>query len=158
MLKYVIKRIFSSIITVWVVVTLTFILMHAIPGGPFVSEKNIPPEVEAMIKAQYNLDKPLVWQYSHYLGNLVKFDLGPSLKYKGRTVNDLISDGISTSAQLGLVSVMLALFLGLPLGITSALKQGKWQDNFVMFLSILGITIPSFVLATLLLYFISFKF
>lgn len=158
MLKYVIKRIFSSIITVWVVVTLTFILMHAIPGGPFVSEKNIPPEVEAMIKAQYNLDKPLVWQYSHYLGNLVKFDLGPSLKYKGRTVNDLISDGISTSAQLGLVSVMLALFLGLPLGITSALKQGKWQDNFVMFLSILGITIPSFVLATLLLYFFSFKF
>lgn len=157
MLKYIIKRIFSSIITVWVIVTLTFILMHAIPGGPFASEKNIPPEVEAMINAKYNLDKPLVWQYGHYLGNLVKFDLGPSLKYKGRTVNDLINDGISTSAQLGLVAVMLALFLGVPLGITSALKQGKWQDNFVMFLSILGITIPSFVLATLLLYFFSFK-
>lgn len=157
MLKYIIKRIFSAVITVWVVVTLTFMLMHAIPGGPFASEKNIPPEIEALVNAQYNLDKPLLWQYGYYLKNLVKFDLGPSLKYKGRTVNDLINDGISTTVQLGLVSVLLALFIGLPLGITSALKQGKWQDNFVMFLSILGITIPSFVLATLFLYFFSFK-
>lgn len=157
MLKYIIKRILSAIITVWVVITLTFILMHAIPGGPFSSEKNIPPEIEAQIQAQYNLDKPLWWQYGHYLKNLLKLDLGPSYKYKGRTVNDLIHDGFSTTAELGLVAVALALAVGMPLGITSALKQGKWQDNFIMFISVLGITIPSFVMATLLLYFFAFK-
>lgn len=157
MYKYIIKRIIFSILTVWVVVTLTFMLMHAIPGGPFSSEKNISPEIQAQMEAKYNMDKPLWWQYGNYLGNLVKFDLGPSLKYQGRTVNDLIKDGFSITAELGLVSIALALVVGMTFGITSALKQGKWQDNFIMFLSILGITIPSFVLAPLLLYFFAFK-
>lgn len=157
MLKYILKRIFSAIITIWVVITLTFILMHAIPGGPFSSEKNVPPEIQAQIEAQYNLDKPLIWQYGHYLSSLLKGDLGPSFKYKGRTVNDLIKDGFSTTAELGLVAVAISLAIGIPLGITSALKQGRWQDDFIMFISMLGITIPSFVLATLLLYFFAFK-
>lgn len=155
--RYIIKRVFSSILTIWVVITLTFILMHAIPGGPFASEQNIPPEIEAQIKAQYNLDKPLVWQYGNYIKNLLKLDLGPSYKYKGRTVNDLIKDGFAITTQLGLVAVVIALAAGIPLGITSALKQGKWQDNFIMIISMLGITIPSFVLATLLLYVFAFK-
>lgn len=157
MVNYIIKRIISCVITMWVIATITFLLMHAIPGGPFDKEKKIPPEIMKAIQARYNLDKPLWWQYQDYFKHLLKGDLGPSYRYIGRSVNDLIKDGFPISAQLGGASVLLAMALGIPFGIISALKQGKWQDNFVMFLSTLGITIPSFVLATLLLYFLSFR-
>jgi oligopeptide transport system permease protein len=157
MLNYILKRILSAIVTLWVVVTVTFVLMHAIPGDPLSSEKNMDPDIKARMEAQYGLDKPLAVQYTTYLKNLLKLDLGPSFKYKGRTVNQLIHDGFHISASLGLVAILVALAIGIPLGITSALHQGKWQDSFVMFISILGITIPSFVLAPLLLYFFSYK-
>lgn len=157
MINYVIKRIVGSLITLWVVVTITFLLMHAVPGGPFDREKPLPREVKAQMMARYNLDKPLWWQYLDYGKHLVHFDLGPSFQYQGRTVNDLIADGFPKTAELGLVSVALALVVGIPFGMIAALKQGKWQDNAVMFLSTLGITIPSFVLATLLIYFFAFK-
>ncbi|QCX33091.1 ABC transporter permease [Caloramator sp. E03] len=157
MLRYVVKRLVSCIVTMWVIATITFILMHAIPGGPFDKEKKIPPEIMKQIQARYNLDKPLWWQYQEYFKNLLKGDFGPSYRYIGRTVNDLIKDGFPISAQLGGVSVLVALLFGIPFGIISALNQGKWQDSFVMFLATIGITIPSFVLSTLLLYFLSFK-
>ena len=157
MINYLIKRIVGSVITLWVVITITFLLMHAVPGGPFDREKPLPAEVKKQIEARYNLDKPLWWQYVNYGKNLLHLDLGPSFQYQGRTVNGMLADGFPTTAQLGLVSVALALILGIPFGVVAALKQGKWQDNFVMFLSTLGITIPSFVLATLLLYFFALK-
>jgi oligopeptide transport system permease protein len=157
MVKYIIKRIISCIVTMWVVATVTFLLMHAIPGGPFAKERKIPPDIQKQINAKYNLDKPLYWQYESYFKDLLHGDLGPSYRYLGRTVNDLIHDGFPVSAQLGLVAVAVALILGVPFGIISALKQGKWQDNFFMFLATIGITIPNFVLGTLLLYFLAYK-
>lgn len=155
--KYIIKRVFSTVVTIWVVITITFFLMKAIPGGPFDREKPIPAEIKKQIEMRYNLNKPLWWQYFDYLKHLAKFDLGPSYKYPGKTVQGIIKNGFPTSASLGIVSVLLSLVIGIPFGIVSALKQGKWQDNLLMFLSILGYTIPSFVLATLLLYVFALK-
>jgi oligopeptide transport system permease protein len=157
MINYIIKRTVGSLITLWVVITITFLLMHAVPGGPFDREKPLPEEVKAQMMAKYHLDKPLWWQYLDYGKNLMHLELGPSFKYQGRTVNDLISSGFPTTAQLGLFSVALALILGIPFGVVAALKQGKWQDNLVMFLSTIGITVPSFVMATLLLYVFALK-
>lgn len=157
MLKYMLKRIVAGVITIWVVITITFTLMHSIPGGPFDREKQVNPEVKKQMEARYNLDKPLWWQYADYMKHLAKFDFGPSFKYKGKTVNDLITKGFPVSAQLGVTAVVLALLIGIPFGIISALKQGKWQDNLIMFLATLGITIPMFVIASMLLYIFALK-
>lgn len=157
MLNYIIKRIIASVITLWVVITITFLLIHTIPGGPFDFDRNLPEIIKKSIEERYNLDKPIWWQYQDYLKNLVKFDLGPSFSYEGMTVNQLIHNGFPISAQLGASAIILSMVLGIPFGIVSALRQGKWQDRFVMFLATLGITIPSFVLATLLLYFFTLK-
>jgi oligopeptide transport system permease protein len=155
--KYILKRIVSSIITLWVVVTATFILAHVIPGGPFDREKVLPPEILKNITERYNLDKSLLWQYQDYLGDLVKLDLGPSFQQRGTSVNDIINRGFPVSARLGAVAVSISLVFGIILGIISAYKQGKWQDNLAMFISTLGVTIPSFVIATLLIYFLGEK-
>ncbi|MBU3157952.1 ABC transporter permease [Clostridium estertheticum] len=152
MSKYILKRIFSSIITLWVVITATFILAHIIPGGPFDRDKILPPEVMKNIQQRYNLDKPLTWQYQDYISHLVKLDLGPSFQQRGTSVNDIINRGFPVSARLGVVAVSISLVFGIILGIISAYKQGKWEDNLAMFISTLGVTIPSFVVATLLIY------
>jgi oligopeptide transport system permease protein len=131
--------------------------MHSVPGGPFDREKALPEEVKQQIEMRYHLNKPLWWQYVDYGKHLLKFDFGPSFQYQGRTINDLISDGFPTTAELGLFAAALSVLLGIPFGVIAALKQGKWQDNFVMFLSTLGITVPSFVMATLLMYFFALK-
>ncbi|MBU3144367.1 ABC transporter permease [Clostridium sp. CF012] len=157
MSKYILKRIISSIITLWVVVTATFILAHVIPGGPFDREKVLPPEILKNITERYNLDKSLLWQYQDYIGDLVKLDLGPSFQQRGTSVNDIINRGFPVSARLGAVAVSISLVFGIILGIISAYKQGKWQDNLAMFISTLGVTIPSFVIATLLIYFLGEK-
>lgn len=157
MLNYIIKRIIASVITLWVVITITFLLIHTIPGGPFDFDRNLPEIIKKSIEERYNLNKPIWWQYQDYLKNLVKFDLGPSFSYEGMTVNQLIHNGFPVSAQLGVSAIILSMVIGIPFGIVSALRQGKWQDRFVMFLATLGITIPSFVLATLLLYFFTLK-
>jgi oligopeptide transport system permease protein len=152
-----IKRIVAGIVTIWVVTTITFTLMHSIPGGPFDREKAINPEVKKQMEARYNLDKPLWWQYGDYMKNLARFDFGPSFRYKGRTVNDLIKAGFPISAQLGISTTLLALLLGIPFGIIAALKQGKWLDNLIMFFTTLGITVPMFVIGALSLYVFSYK-
>lgn len=157
MLNYIIKRIVASVVSLWIVITITFLLIHAIPGGPFDYDRNLPDLIKKAIETRYNLNKPLWWQYKDYLKNLVKLDLGPSFKYEGMTVNQLIKNGFPVSAQLGVSAILLSLLIGLPFGMVSALRQGKWQDRGVMFLATLGITIPSFVLATLLLYFFTLK-
>lgn len=155
--KYILKRVLSSIITLWVVVTATFILAHVIPGGPFDREKILPPEILKNIQERYNLDKSLLWQYQDYIGDLIKLDLGPSFQQRGTSVNDIINRGFPVSAKLGAVAVSISLVFGIILGIISAYKQGKWQDNLSMFISTLGVTIPSFVVATLLIYFLGEK-
>lgn len=157
MTLYILKRFISMIVTLFVIITLTFFLMHAVPGGPFASEKQLPPEVEQALLAKYHLDDPLWKQYVDYLGGILRFDFGPSFKYKGLTVNELIVKGFPISGKIGLLSIFAILAAGIPLGIIAALRQNRWEDTAVRFLATLGITIPSFVLATILLYIFSLK-
>lgn len=154
---YILKRIFSSLITLWVIVTVTFILAHAIPGGPFDREKQLQPEIRKYIEERYKLNEPLIKQYTDYVKNLLKFDLGPSYQQRGTSINEIINRGFPVSAKLGTAAVILAVIVGILFGIISALNQSKWQDHVTMFLSTLGVTIPSFVLATLLTYVFAFK-
>lgn len=157
MLLYMLKRISSSVMVLLVIITITFLLMHAIPGGPFTSEKNIPTAVLKNMEQHYRLNDPLWKQYVDYLGNLTRFDLGPSFKYEGRTVNDIIYEGFPVSCQLGMVSMALAMLLGIPAGTLAALRQNKWQDYSTMFFATLGMSVPGFVLATLLVYVFAIK-
>ncbi|GBG55300.1 peptide ABC transporter permease [Sporomusaceae bacterium FL31] len=152
MLRYLLNRIFNSCIVLLAIITITFLLMHAIPGGPFTGEKNLPPAVLKNIEARYHLNDPLWQQYTDYLVNLVHFDLGPSFKYAGRSVNDIIEESFPVSLQLGTASISLAILFGIPAGAIAALRQNKWQDYSTMFLATLGVSMPSFVLATLLIY------
>lgn len=145
------------VITLWVIASLTFLLAKVIPGGPFTKEKALPPAVLRNIEAKYHLNDPLWKQYTDYIKNLLKGDLGPSFRYEALTVNDIIKKGFPISAFLGFISLLIAVGLGIPAGIISAYKQNFWQDNFVMFFSILGISIPNFILATLFMYFFSLK-
>lgn len=157
MLKYIGKRLIATVITLWAVLTITFAMMHALPGGPFDTEKKLPEAVLQNMKAKYGLDKPVIMQYGDYLSNIARLDLGPSIKHEGFTVNQIIAQSFPYSAKLGLVAVCIALILGVYLGITAALHQGHWQDGLVMVLATLGVTIPSFVLAIFLIYFLSVK-
>ncbi|MGL5439881.1 MAG: ABC transporter permease [Filifactoraceae bacterium] len=152
MARYIFVRVLSMIATLFVVITLTFVLMHAIPGGPFTSEKTLPPEIIKALEAKYNLDQPLSKQYIDYVAGAVKGDFGPSLKFKGRKVSDMIKDSFPVSAQLGGVAILLIALLGIPMGVVAALKQGKFLDKLMVFIAVLGVTIPSFVLAALLIY------
>ncbi len=150
MLTYLIKRLFNSIIVLWIVMTVTFLLMHAIPGGPFTQEKSLPPAVKANIEARYKLNDPLLTQYGDYISNVVVGDLGPSFKYVGRSVNDIIAESFPVSLELGLESVILALLIGVPAGILAAYRRNTWQDKGVNFLTTFGIAVPGFVMAALL--------
>ncbi|SHJ61110.1 oligopeptide transport system permease protein [Clostridium amylolyticum] len=157
MIKYVIKRLFASVVTIWIVITLTFFLMRFMPGGPFDGEKTLPPAIKANLEAKFGLDKPILEQYKIYLVNLTKGELGPSMKYEGRTVDWVISYSFPASAKLGVVAVTLSLVVGILLGIISALKQGKWPDSLCMLLATIGVTVPSFVIASLLIYVFAVK-
>ena len=150
MMRYALRRFLGAIPTLFVIITLAFFMMRAAPGGPFDSERRLPPEVERNVKAAYNLDKPLAQQYLIYLGKLARGDLGPSYKNKDFTVAQLIGTGLPVSARLGLTAMALALALGSFLGICAALRQNKWQDYSVMSVAMLGITIPTFVTAPIL--------
>ena len=149
-LKFLFKRIAMGLVTLWLVITITFFLIHMLPGDPFQSEKAIPPKVKENLMAKYHLNRPLGEQYVEYLKNIAKGDLGSSMKVRGRTVNDVINQSFLTSADLGARSIIFALVLGIPLGIIAALKRGKYQDKLAMIVAIIGISVPSFVLAGLM--------
>ncbi|MBQ5759426.1 MAG: ABC transporter permease [Schwartzia sp.] len=157
MLNYLIKRIGNSIIVLWVVMTVTFFLMHAIPGGPFTAEKSLPPAVKANIEARYKLNDPLLTQYKDYLANVARGDLGPSFKYVGRSVNDIIAESFPVSLELGLESIFLALLVGVPAGVLAAYRRSRWPDRAVNLLTTLGVAVPSFVLSALLVEFFAMK-
>lgn len=154
---YIIKRIFNAFIVLWIVITITFFLMHAIPGGPFTAEKSLPPYVLHSIEERYKLNDPLYKQYGDYLCNLVQGDLGPSFKYPGRSVNDIIKDGFPISFKLGIEAILIAIIIGIPAGILAGVKKDKWQDRAVNFFTTLGVAVPSFVVAALLIYVLSTK-
>ena len=157
MYRYILKRIAMTFLTLFIIILLTFIFMHAVPGGPFTREKQLPPKVQEALNQKYHLDDPLPKQFFDYLKGLVRLDLGPSFKYQGKNVNDFISEGFPVSAKLGLITLVFIVLIALPLGILAAIKNGRWQDAFVMTLATLGVTIPSFVIATALIYFFSFR-
>jgi len=145
------------VLALWVITTITFFMMHAIPGGPFTSDRQLPAAVEAALNAKYKLDQPLYVQYFDYLKGLMRLDLGPSFKYEGVSVNEFIATGFPISASLGGLTIVFCLIIAIPLGITAALKNGKWQDMLTMFIATIGVTIPSFVIASLLMYVFSLK-
>ncbi len=145
------------VVTILVIITITFIMMHSIPGGPFTREKALPDAVLQALNEKYHLDDPLWKQYIDYVKGVLSFNLGPSFQRAGVTVNDLISEGFPATLKIGLASVLVIIFVGIPLGIISALKQNKWQDGLVMFIATLGVTIPSFVMATGIIYIFSAK-
>jgi oligopeptide transport system permease protein len=153
MVKYYIKRIFSAIATLLIIATITFFILQFIPGGPFTRERQLPAEIEAVLNERYNLDDPLGVQYLNYMKGLVTFDLGPSYRILGYTVNDLIREGIGTTALIGGLASLVIVLVGIPVGIMSALKQNTWLDYLVMFGATLGVTVPSFVIATFIIYF-----
>lgn len=157
MLKYTLERFLSMLLVIFIIITATFLLMHSIPGGPFTGEKNLPPAVIQNIMERYKLNDPLWKQYTDYLVNVVQFDFGPSFKYEDRTVNQIIADGLPISATLGFGSAGLALILGIPAGIIAALRQNKWPDYAVMFAATIGISVPNFITATLLIYVLALK-
>lgn len=159
MLKYTLKRFIYMIITIWIIITATFLMMHAIPGDPLASEgRRLPPQQRANLYAKYGLDKPLSTQYFLFMKGLVtKFDLGESYTYPGITVNSLIKDKAPISGIIGGEALALGVIVGIILGIIAAFKKGTAADYVVMVIAILGITIPSFVLAALLQYFFTVK-
>ena len=157
MTRYVFRRLGGAIIILWVIITVTFALMHAIPGGPFTTEKKLPPQVKASIEAKYHLDDPVWKQYGDYLGGVVTGDLGPSYKYEGRSVNDIISDAFPISAQLGLLSLMVAVVGGIAAGAISAMRPNGIVDYAVTILSTIGISVPTFIIGAVLVYVVGFE-
>ena len=158
MLKYIAKRLGLAIVTIWAVATLTFILMNMVPGGPFLSEKAISPQATAALEAKYGLDKPLFQQYLTYMGDALHLNFGDSLKQRGRTVTDIIFSKFPVSARVGGISVLVALVIGIPLGCVAALKRGKFLDSLISVIATCGIAVPSFVICTVLLYFLGVQF
>ena len=158
MFLYILKRIGLAILTIWVVITITFFVMHAVPGGPFVGEKATTPAVQAAMEAKYGLNKPVMEQYATYLKDIVtKFDFGPSLKQRGRTVIDIVGDGLKVSAKLGLIAAFAALIVGVVLGAAAALRRNKIIDKVIMVITTAFVSMPSFIAGSLLLIIFSVK-
>lgn len=157
MLRYTLSRLVSMALVLFVITTATFLLMHAVPGGPFTAEKNLPESVLKNINERYHLNDPLWKQYTDYLGNVVRGDFGPSFKYEARTVNDIIAESFPVSAELGFIAVAIAVSLGVPAGVIAALRQNRWPDYLAMFGATIGISVPSFILATLFIYLFALK-
>ena len=159
MLKYILKRLVYGFLTFLIIMTLTFFLMHSIPGGPFDGDSltKLPPEVQANLMEKFGLDKPLGEQYLVYMNNLFHGELGISISYSPRSVKSIITSEIPVTATLAFTSVSVTIVLGVLYGIVAALKQGKWQDQVAKVITTLGITIPSFVMCTLLIYVFAVK-
>ena len=158
MLFYILKRVLLALLTIWIVITVTFFVMHSVPGGPFVGEKAISKEAQAALEAKYGLDKPLWEQYTTYLRDIVtRFDFGPSLKQRGRMVIDIILDGMKTSAKLGLIAAAYAAVLGITLGAVAALRRNTLLDKTIMVITTAFVSMPSFIMGSFLLIIFSTK-
>jgi oligopeptide transport system permease protein len=157
MTRLILSRLFYGAIVVWIVATITFFLMHSVPGGPFDSEKKFPPEIMKNIQAKYHLDQPVWKQYVFYLSDLIRLNFGPSFKYRNRQVEDILSQTFPVSLYLGFWALVIALSFGVSAGIVSALKHNQSFDRIAIFLSTLGISVPGFVLAALLIYLMGYR-
>ncbi len=157
LIKYLTRKFFICLTTLFFVVTLTFILMKSIPGNPFLQEQAIPEEIMKGLKAHYGLDKPIYIQYAKYLKGIITCDLGPSFKYEGRTINDIIRNGFPVSFLLGLLALVIALVWGIFWGSIAAFYRGTYIDRFATVIAVLGMSVPSFIMATFLQYFFAMK-
>lgn len=151
MLRFITGRLLQAIPVLLVVISVTFMLIHSAPGGPFSAEKAVPPEVARALEAQYNLDQPLWQQYISYLGDVIQGDFGPSFKYSGRTVNELIAAGFPVTAELALYAMLVALIIGVSAGVFAAVRPNSLQDYLPMSAAMLGICMPSFLLGPILI-------
>jgi len=157
--RYILFRVVGTIPVLLVLSLITFLLMHAIPGGPFDIEKPVPPQVMANLEKKFHLDEPLWRQYRDYVWGIVRhFDFGPSYASRSRTVKDIIRDHLPVSAQLGGLALLIAMTIGIPLGIVAALKQNTYLDYGSMFFAVLGLSIPNLVLGPLLIRVFALKF
>lgn len=158
MKKFIFRRILTAILTLWIILTLTFVMMHSVPGGPFSSKKKmLPPVIVEALEKKYHLNDPLIKQYFDYVGGVLKFDFGPSFKFEGVSVNELILRSFPISARFGILAALLAFAIGIPLGIISAFKAGHWQDHIITLFVTFGICIPGFIFANILIYIFGFK-
>ncbi|MDO4772784.1 MAG: ABC transporter permease [Bacillota bacterium] len=155
MKKFVVKRLFLSLLTIFCIITVTFFLMHAIPGDPFKKEGKTPPVVYENLRAKYGLDKPKITQYGIYLSKVVRFDFGDSMKSKTETVNQMIKRGFPVSMRLGLQALVVALVFGVILGVFAALYQNKFPDYLSMIIALIGISVPSFIMGQFLIQFVA---
>ncbi|WP_408005325.1 ABC transporter permease [Pseudalkalibacillus berkeleyi] len=144
-------------ISLFLIITATFGLMRAAPGGPFTGEKELPPAIKANLNAFYGLDQPWYMQYLDYLTSIARWDFGPSFTYKGQTVNDLINNGFPVSFYLGMEAILIAVAFGILLGTIAALKHNSWQDYGAMIIAVLGISVPSFIIASVFQYFLAMQ-
>ena len=156
--SYVLKRLGQTAFVLWVIASLTFLLLRVLPGGPFDSEKPLPPAVKANIEAIYKLNDPLHLQYSNYMVGLLKGDLGVSYKYIGRSVSDIVAESFPASFQLGIFSMVLAFAIGIPAGVFAASRHNTWADSLTMMLAISSVSLPSFLVAAILIVIFSFQF
>ena len=150
MFRFVVRRLLQTIPVLFVIVTATFFMVRFVPGGPFTGEKAIPPEIMKNLEAHYGLDQPLWKQYLTYLGSIARGDLGPSFKYPNRTVNEIIGDKLPVSLELGAWSLLVALGVGLPLGVIAATRHNSWLDHLCSTVGVAGICIPTFVMGPVL--------
>ena len=157
MISLLLKRLVHAVIVVWIVATLTFVLLRLAPGGPFDSERKLPPEVIANLEAKYHLDEPIMQQYIRYLVGIVRADLGPSYKYLDRGVTDIIRDTLPTSVLLGGLALVFALLISFPAGLLAAYYRDSAIDRCCMFLATLGISLPNFILGALLIWFVALQ-
>jgi len=150
MLTFVLRRLLLLVPTLWVIGTLTFFMIRSAPGGPFLAEREIPAAVKEQLMKKYGLDRPLFEQYLRFLGNAIRFDFGPSYRYPARQVKEIIGDGLRVSAELGGWALLLALALGIPIGVLAAVRQNTAIDFGVMAVALAGVSIPNFVLGPVL--------
>lgn len=159
MFRYILKRVGIMLLTLFIIITLTFFIIRAVPGDPLSGmARNLPEQVRLNFYAKYGLDQPLFIQYVRFMGNLLRLDLGESLVYPGRSVAETIRRFSPVSARLGFQAVVVGFTLGVTFGILAAFKRNKWPDYVVMFLAILGVSIPGFVTASLMQYYFTVKY
>lgn len=151
-MKYVVRRLLAMIPTLWAIITITFFIMRLAPGGPFLSEREMPQEAREALNVKYGLDQPLIVQYGRYMANVVRFDFGPSYKFPSRSVREIVLDALPVSLELGIYAMLLALAIGIPIGATAALRQNTAWDYGPMSLAMLGVSVPNFVLGPLLIF------
>ena len=155
--KYILKRVILSVVTLWLIATITFMLMFLVPGGPFLAEKAPSESTLKALNAKYGLDKPKIVQYKNYMIKFLQGDMGLSIKQRGRTVKQIINSGFKVSARVGGLAILVAVCIGIPLGSIAALNRGKWLDQVIIVISTCGIAVPSFVVSTVLLIIFSLK-